>query len=747
MKETLKQSLSPRSARIWLQLFNGDHQVSFGVGRPPMLSYHYVHNHRAFLDLPPPLSNRSDVRLISTLELMIIRERYHDVLAPYDAPIDERMASDMRAITDELRRWCEHWSAEIVQRGYAQDSFMLHSLRLQRATAELYLSCTSLRSVRGASPTAQPGSSGSGSGASSSEEGALPALQANMIRQATSAAHEVLEIANGSASYRANLAHAPSYTYVTSTFAAVFLVKVARLSSGGLGVGVGVDVRKVFDAAESLAGRLAEIPASGKYAHLIRTLLQAAWQEIAKRSPEEGLHAVFGHERLPDPGMLTPVTGRSVGAGLASAGGGAVAGASGAGSVSGDGLALLQQLLVQHQQHGANSGTATATAAGSESPANHFDIPSQHLRTGAGARTDATPRTSSMSLDAAHDASASTPTASGSTVGNAAAVASASGPSAWPSAEDGDDDENENEDEPDTDHASSAVDALLPIWMTQDQYQSAAAAASASSSFACSSASLGFMGGFGPALGSTSGGGGGGGVTLGGIGHGSSSSGGLGHTLGAGLGSGPSLGSAAMHGIMLGGHYGAFPHEPLSLAGVWDCFSNGTSTGTGAGASASASAMGGFGGGSGASWSGGGGVAGTGTSNMIGTSGGFGGVGGAGALLGMGGLPSNGFDALSISSGLPGLAHAHAHHSVGAAGGMNYGGTSANANANANASASASAGSGAGAGGRATTPRPQQQQQQAHSPAQARRPSQQSQHSPSQTRSPEQSRAPAPRHM
>lgn len=314
IRALLLNSTSICSARIWFFLFLSDHQISFGAGRPPMLSYHYVLDCRRFLELPSPLSIRSDARLISTLELLIVRERYHDVLAPYEAAITESQANGMRMIREELSQWHSFWSRELIQRGYSSDSFLLHSLRLQRATADLYFMCTALRGIK------EP-----------KDMHHAPRPQAKMIKEATGAALEILDIANGSASYRENLAHAPSYTYITTTFAAVFLIKVARLTDDG-----SINTAHIFQESERLASRLAEVAGANKYAHLIRMLLQAAWRDIAMRNPSEGLQAIFGNERLPPAGSITPARlhGNGANAGLANE----------------ESLSLLHRLLADHQR-------------------------------------------------------------------------------------------------------------------------------------------------------------------------------------------------------------------------------------------------------------------------------------------------------------------------------------------------------------------------------------------------------------
>ncbi|SPO26204.1 uncharacterized protein UTRI_02480 [Ustilago trichophora] len=80
--------------------------ASYGAGRPAMLSN------------------------IITLELLIIRETHYDAMAPYDQPVDARMLSKMRKVTEELNEW-HH--------------------------AELYLSCTALRGIRDANDADQMG--------------------------------------------------------------------------------------------------------------------------------------------------------------------------------------------------------------------------------------------------------------------------------------------------------------------------------------------------------------------------------------------------------------------------------------------------------------------------------------------------------------------------------------------------------------------------------------------------------------
>lgn len=294
-----------RGSRLWFFLFLFDHQASYGAGRPAMLSKHYVRNCRAFLSLNYPLTVKTDARFISTLELLIIRETHYDAMAPYDQPVDARMLSKMRKVTEELNEWHQYWSSDFESRGYGQDSFFQQSLVLQCASAELYLSCTALRGIRDANDADQMGPE-----------------QKELIIQATRAADTCLSISVNAKEYREMLGWAPHYTHVTAAFACVFLIKIARLFPRQ------VDTYGIFSNAERLASRLAGVPA-GKYARVIRILLAQAWKKIADLSPAIGLYAALGAEAT-RPGAITPAEIKS-------------------GGPSDSGISLLYKLLQEYQ--------------------------------------------------------------------------------------------------------------------------------------------------------------------------------------------------------------------------------------------------------------------------------------------------------------------------------------------------------------------------------------------------------------
>uniref|UniRef100_V5F023 Zn(2)-C6 fungal-type domain-containing protein n=1 Tax=Kalmanozyma brasiliensis (strain GHG001) TaxID=1365824 RepID=V5F023_KALBG len=315
-----------RGSRLWFFLFLFDHQASYGAGRPAMLSKHYVRNCRAFLKLNYPLTVKTDARFISTLELLIIRETHYDAMAPYDQPVDARMLSKMRKVTEELNEWHQYWSSDFESRGYGQDSFFQQSLVLQCASAELYLSCTALRGIRDANDADQMGPE-----------------QKELIIQATRAADTCLSISVNSKEYREMLGWAPHYTHVTAAFACVFLIKIARLFPRQ------VDTYGIFSNAERLASRLAEVPAS-KYARVIRILLAQAWKKIADLSPAIGLYAALGAEAT-RPGAITPAEIKT-------------------GGPSDSGISLLYKLL-QDYQNGQGEGEGAGGEGGAQNASNN----------------------------------------------------------------------------------------------------------------------------------------------------------------------------------------------------------------------------------------------------------------------------------------------------------------------------------------------------------------------------------------
>src|ERR1700722_698384 len=137
--------------------------MSFGTGRPAVLKDDETIRDCSLL-LQHPLSIEDDMRLISTVELMAIRERVHNKLAPYDQPVDEHTFDALRQAEQEFQAWYATWD-EVFSRKYEDggellplhvlriahgfSAFYRQSLQLQLYHAQLFHNATALRGING----------------------------------------------------------------------------------------------------------------------------------------------------------------------------------------------------------------------------------------------------------------------------------------------------------------------------------------------------------------------------------------------------------------------------------------------------------------------------------------------------------------------------------------------------------------------------------------------------------------------
>lgn len=49
------------------------------------------------------------MRLVSTVELMVIRERVHNDLAPFEGPVDDNTFEIIHRANAEFSKWYEYW--------------------------------------------------------------------------------------------------------------------------------------------------------------------------------------------------------------------------------------------------------------------------------------------------------------------------------------------------------------------------------------------------------------------------------------------------------------------------------------------------------------------------------------------------------------------------------------------------------------------------------------------------------------
>lgn len=121
--------------------------MSFGTGRPAILKEDdSVLGGSALLS--HPLSIEDDMRLVSTVELMVFRERAHDSLSPLDRPFTEDKFKKLSFATENFRRWYSTWDSLFSQR-YPDTTFYRQSLQIQYLFAELFHEATALRGITG----------------------------------------------------------------------------------------------------------------------------------------------------------------------------------------------------------------------------------------------------------------------------------------------------------------------------------------------------------------------------------------------------------------------------------------------------------------------------------------------------------------------------------------------------------------------------------------------------------------------
>jgi len=90
--------------------------MSYGSGRPAILKDDES-IWQCRLLLQHPLAIEDDMRLVSTVELMAIRERINNELAPYNhGPVDGRTVDILRNADAEFRHWYQTWDQAFSQK-------------------------------------------------------------------------------------------------------------------------------------------------------------------------------------------------------------------------------------------------------------------------------------------------------------------------------------------------------------------------------------------------------------------------------------------------------------------------------------------------------------------------------------------------------------------------------------------------------------------------------------------------------
>ena len=138
-------------SRIILYLFQLEHQLAFGTGRPALFRNDLgIERCREFL--LHPLSVPSDVRLVSTVEMMSLRAPLHVLMTSSpDQPLNEETITKLREANASFGRWLMHWDGVFADTfAREQGDFYRESLVAQREYASLFTNSQLLRGIRNA---------------------------------------------------------------------------------------------------------------------------------------------------------------------------------------------------------------------------------------------------------------------------------------------------------------------------------------------------------------------------------------------------------------------------------------------------------------------------------------------------------------------------------------------------------------------------------------------------------------------
>ncbi|KAH8835706.1 hypothetical protein DL96DRAFT_1575298 [Flagelloscypha sp. PMI_526] len=235
--------------RLWLCLYLYEHQISYGTGRPAILrDDDSVKDCRLFLQ--HPLAVEDDMRLISTVELMALREHITNLMGDVDAHhITDHHFQILREADKEFRSWFEKWDHAFSQK-YEDAAFYRQSLQIQQIFGQLYHYATALTGIYGPDDI----------------EG-IPPQQRDIALRSIDLAMQGLDIIATSSTYRQGMKYAVNFTHATATFAASLLLRLARLFPDHC------DMTKIRQEVESLANLMAEIPGK-RYALTLHMMLK-----------------------------------------------------------------------------------------------------------------------------------------------------------------------------------------------------------------------------------------------------------------------------------------------------------------------------------------------------------------------------------------------------------------------------------------------------------------------------------------
>lgn len=140
------------------------------------------------------------MRLVSTVELIAIRERVHNALDPYEGPVPPEHFDELLKAVRDFKEWYELWDVEFSRKyenaGMSRLlsatmclirslAFYRQSLRIQHLHAELFHNATALRGINGPEDVKK-----------------MPGSQRELALRSIEIAREGLDITVNSTSYR-----------------------------------------------------------------------------------------------------------------------------------------------------------------------------------------------------------------------------------------------------------------------------------------------------------------------------------------------------------------------------------------------------------------------------------------------------------------------------------------------------------------------------------------------------------------
>jgi hypothetical protein len=184
--------------------------MSYGTGRPAILKDDET-IWQCRLMLRHPLAIEDDMRLVSMVELVAIRERITNHLSPFaHGPVDERTFEVLRSAYAEFKHWYQTWDQAFSQKyedagrpvngeHHTSNSssclaFYRQSLQIQQLHAELYHSATALRGINGPEDVQK-----------------MPASQREVAIKSIQIARQGLDITVKSRTYREGMKYGRSY--------------------------------------------------------------------------------------------------------------------------------------------------------------------------------------------------------------------------------------------------------------------------------------------------------------------------------------------------------------------------------------------------------------------------------------------------------------------------------------------------------------------------------------------------------